>query len=378
MSSHDASTVTSWSGIPYHMARAFAGNGVSLEYISPLRRTINPVALGVGLLNRGLGRRYLFDLDPSVGRAYARQISRRLASLTVDAIVGVGAIPIAYLETELPLVYWTDATFDALCGYYPEFTGLSDANVRGGNAMEHAALAHADTAYFSSAWAADSALNAYRAPPDKVRVLAFGANLSKEPDRCEVEALISARPRQECRLFFLGVDWRRKGGDLALAVASNLAAQGIPTRLAVVGPRRSDVPESDLIDYHGFIDKSTPSGEARIARLLGESHFLCLPSHAECNAIAFCEAAAYGVPTLSCRTGGIESAVRDNRNGYLFDERSFIDSAAAAIVACMASYEARYVPLAKASHEEFRSRLNWATSTRILLDDVSRLVAARS
>ena len=44
----------------------------------------------------------------------------------------------------------------------------------------------------------------------------------------------------------------------------------------------------------------------------------------------------------------------------------------------MAEYDRLYLPLAKASYEEYRSRLNWATSAKAVFEHLSRLVAARA
>ena len=62
-------------------------------------------------------------------------------------------------------------------------------------------------------------------------------------------------------------------------------------------------------------------------------------------------------------------------NGFLFDEACFVESAAASIADCMAGYDDVYTPLALSSHEECRSRLNWITSTSMLMEHVSRRVA---
>jgi len=372
---YDARNVRSWSGTPYYMARALVREGVALEYIGPLETRKNMRSRAHAKLRNRIGGAYLYDRDPSVLRHYARQVESRLASLEVDAVFAPGTLPIAHLNTHLPVVTWTDATFASMVDYYPEVSGLCWESVRAGNRMERAALARASVALYSSAWAADSAVNDHAADPAKVFVVPFGANLKVEPSTGEVAALIEKRPRNECRLLFIGVDWSRKGGDLALAVASRLVESGLPTTLTVIGCQVPDAPDSDLVDCLGFIDKSTPNGEATIARLLGESHFLCLPSRAECFGMVFCEASAYGLPSISVRTGGIESAVRDGANGYLFDREGFVESAAGAIARCMANYDDMYVPLASAAREEYCSRLNWTTSTKVLVEHLSRLVA---
>jgi glycosyltransferase involved in cell wall biosynthesis len=356
------------------MARALLREGVALEYIGPLETRIGRLSRGRAMLH-GRNGAYLYDRDTGVLRQYARQVESRLASLEVDAVFSPGTIPMAYLDTHLPIVTWTDATFGAMVDYY--FSGVCRESIRAGNRMERAALARAGAALYASAWAADSAVKDHAADPTKVHVVPFGANVDDEPSRSEVAALVEKRPRHECRLLFIGVDWFRKGGDLALAVASKLVESGIPTKLTVVGCQAPEVPGSDLVDCLGFIDKSTPAGEATITRLLGESHFLCLPSRAECFGVVFCEASAYGLPSVSVRTGGIGSAVRHGANGYLFDRDGFVESAVESIARCMANYDDVYVTLAMAAYDEYCSRLNWTTSTKVLVEHLSRLVAER-
>jgi glycosyltransferase involved in cell wall biosynthesis len=310
-------------------------------------------------------------------RHYAREVQARLASLDVDAVLSPGTIPVAYLETSLPLVTWTDATFASMLDYYPEFSGVSPHRTRAGHEMERAALSRVDAAVYSSAWAARSAVEDYGADPARVSVIPFGANLENEPDGAEVARAIEARSRQECRLLFMGVDWDRKGGDIALALASRLTESGVPTRLTVIGCRPAGTRRSGLVDSFGFVPKSTADGEATIRRLLGGSHFLCLPSRADCTPIACCEASAYGLPSLVMKTGGVESVVRHGANGWVFDPEPFVERAADAIARGMSAYDDVYLPLAAACREEYLDRLNWAVSASTVLELVSRLVSRK-
>jgi glycosyltransferase involved in cell wall biosynthesis len=373
----DARDVRSWSGTPYHMAHALMREGIALEYVGPLETRFGRLLRARAGLQGRLGGAYLYDRDPVVLRHYARQVESRLAGLDVDAVFSPGTVPVAYLDTHLPIVTWTDATFGAMVDYYSSFSGLCRESACAGHMMERAAIARAGAALYSSTWAAKSAVEDYGADPTKVHVVPFGANLEIEPSRSSAADLVERRPRHECRLLFIGVDWFRKGGDLALAVASRLAESGIPTKLTVIGCQAPKVPGSELVDCLGFVDKSTPAGEATITRLLGQSHFLCGPSRADCTPVVFCEANAYGLPCVSVRTGGIGSVVRHGANGYLFEQESFVQGATEAIGRCMADYDGAYVPLAMASHDEYRSRLNWTASTKILVEHLSRLVGER-
>lgn len=373
---HDAADVRSWSGTPYHMAQALLREGAVLDYVGPLKTRFRTTLQLRARLQRSLGCAYLPDRVPLVLRRYAREIESRLAHLDVDAVLCPSTLPVAYLNTSIPVVTWTDATFAAMVDYNPSFSGLSSATVRNGHAAERAALDRVGAAMFSSSWAAESAVRDYGADRSKVHVAPFGANLLTEPTEGEVEALIRSRPRNECRLLFVGVDWYGKGGDLALEVASRLVQSDIPTKLIVVGCRPPRGVGLDLIENVGFIDKAAPGGEAALRRLYSESHFLCLPSRAECFGVASCEASAHGVPCLSVATGGRGTVIVPGKNGYLFELDDFVEDATRVIRTCMADCEGAYVPLARSSYGEYRSRLNWTTSTKMLMGHLSRLVSA--
>jgi hypothetical protein len=375
---YDATDPRSYSGVPSHMVPALERAGASIEYVGPLETpSLPPLGRLRERLAQRRGQRYQRERNPGVLRAYAREVARRLDELDVDAILSPGTIPIALLDTPLPIAFWADATFFQMVDYNPEFTGLSDASIREGNAQEGAALARASLAAYCSEWAASSAIHDYGTDPAKVMLLAFGANLTADPDDGWLAASISARPRDECRLAFLGVDWIQKGGDRTLAIAERLTAGGLPTRITVIGPPSATVTESPLIEYAGFIDKRTPEGLAEFSRLLARSHFMCLPTRTDCCPISICEASAYALPTISTRIGGVGSVVLEGRNGLLFDEPFSTDSAADAIASHMAAYDERYLPLARSSANEYRTRLNWDTSAGLLVDRLSQIVAER-
>ena len=97
-----------------------------------------------------------------------------------------------------------------------------------------------------------------------------------------------------------------------------LNEQGIKARLTIAGirelPRQYEgVP---YINYVGFLNKNDPEQYRRYVQLWHESNLFLLPTQAECSAIVFCEASAYGVPIFTYDTGGTGNYVIDGINGY--------------------------------------------------------------
>lgn len=366
VSYYDPRDITKWSGTGYHMHKTLAAAGVEVSLIGPLKNQHHPVNIARYLWNskvRGLNDHP--HRDPSFLRHYARQVEGQLAALDVDMVVGPGGLPLCYLETELPIVVWTDCTFASLLNYYDAFKNMSARSVRDGHKADQALFDRCYRAMFSCQWAADSAANDYGYDPARCTIVSLGANVPAETDERVIAASIKARSREELRLLFLGVQWVRKGGDTALAVGEELVRRGLPVRLDLVGaspPDGATLPQWATV--HGFIRKSTEEGMKRIAGMLATSSFLILPTRADCTPIVFNEASSAALPIMTTRTGGVPSVVREGTNGSLFDLDAPPEVWADHIESLWHDRES-YEQLCVAAWRDFHARLSWdAVGTR--------------
>jgi glycosyltransferase involved in cell wall biosynthesis len=311
-------------------------------------------------------KKYLVERDPSFAKFCSDHIAQTLRSVECDVVFSTGTIPIAYLETAKPIVFWADATFAGMVDFYPEFTNLCSETIRHGNKLEQSALSRCTLAIYSSEWAANTAVQSYDVDPSKVRVVPFGANLDCSRDFEDIARSAAARKTfNVIKLLFAGVDWFRKGGDIALKVAALLNQRGIRTELHIVGC----TPELNLPDFvkvHGFISKTTEEGRRELDELFADSHFLILPARAECFGLVLAEANSFGVPCLATNVGGISTAVKDGINGKLFPAGASPETYGEYIVSSKSEYER----LALSSFREFTERLNWSTAAR----DVRNLI----
>jgi glycosyltransferase involved in cell wall biosynthesis len=383
VTSYDADDVRNWSGLGFFIRKALTDAGLAVETMRP-RLPFSPrLTAKRAFSGRGRGQGFLWSRDPALLRRQADDIRRQLAASDVDVVFSPGTLPIAYLDEARPIAFWADATFDLMLELYPGFINLTPASRAAGVRADTEALARASLALYTSDWAARSAVETYGASPSKVEVVPFGANLHEPVEPSRVARLISERLWDVCKLLFIGIDWKRKGGDLAVKVTERLNAGGLPTVLTVAGCR-PEIPAElrRIVDVRGFIDKSGESGRAELHSLLAESHFLILPSEAECYGLVLCEANAYGVPCLASSVGGIPTIIRNGVNGQLFDPRDDGSSFVQFVLSAFGDHE-RYQALAHRSYEEYRTRLNWRVSgarVRELLEGLAarpRLVTSR-
>lgn len=364
---HDPSDLRKGAGVAYYMARALAAQSLSLTYVGPLesRFSLSKVTkIPKGFYVIALRRNYDRARSPLLARSYARKVARYLSSVhSVDAILSPSTIPIGYLSADRPIVFWVDATFAGALNFYPEYTNLPRSNIEAGHALEQAALDRASLAIYTSDWAARTAIEYYGVDPRKIEVVPFGANVDRDFTEDEVARFIDQRPPGVCNLVFVGADWTRKGGDVALEVTRRLNNSGVRTRLTVIGAM-PQLPEDlrHLVRAVGFVAKSTDE-PSPIVRLVSESHFLILPSRADFSPHAICEANALGVPSLTTDVGGIPTLVKDEVNGRMFDVQASPDEYCRYVRMLLGDYD-RYRQLAESSFREYQARLNWNASCR--------------
>lgn len=353
---HPADDIEVRSGHPYFMLRELEKRA-RVAQVFPLGRRHRYLFAPKLAYHKLRGRTYMPDREPLLLKSFATQVTRRLNGSDADCLFSPSSCVTSFLDIDLPKVFCADATFANVIDAYDEYRNCAPEYVRLAHAQEARALANCAAAIYPSDWAARSAIEDYGANPAKVHVLPFGANVAVPPADL-VARSIERRCFDPLRILFVGRDWQRKGGDIVLQACDIAVRNGMRLRLDVVGIDQPPEPLPDFATSHGSLAKSDPGQRDRFEALLSQAHLLFVPSRAENYGIAFSEAAAFGVPSLSSTAGGIPTVVRPGVSGNALPTDSPPEAFARAIQDCVAD-RSRYNDLAWSARCFHDRRLSW-------------------
>jgi glycosyltransferase involved in cell wall biosynthesis len=347
-----------WSGSTFFMARALENHVGHVDYIGPLTIPGHKFKEGLSRLKYNIfGTRTYPARNRGAAKFFSEEIKRRLSDRKYDLVFAPAAsIEIALLDTDLPIIYASDATFSLIRNVYPIFSAMSRSGIEEEEFIEQSAIRRSSLLLYPSEWAARSAVSDYGAENDRVRVIPFGANLDNEPDR---GAVVGKKITGAVKILFLAKEWNRKGGATAVNTLNALLDMGIDAQLTVCGvtpPANFSHDKAVVIPY---LDKNIPDERERFEQILKASNILLLPTEVECYGIVFCEANAYGMPVFAKRVGGIPTIVKDGENGYLLPPGATGENFADSIAKSIADAET-YSALNIGARNRYEAVLNWS------------------
>lgn len=295
---------------------------------------------------------------PDASKNLSEIINQQLSICRYDLIFApVASMEIAFLETDIPIVYHSDATSELLHRTYSKYSGFAEHDAQTENNFEQAAISRANLLVYPSEWAANSAIQDYGAKENNVRIIPYGANIEKAPPR---EDVIHKSIETPLKILFLAKEWERKGGPIAYDATQCLLDKGIETELIICGLKPPKKYRRPAVRYYEYLDKSRRKDRELMESILRSAHLLLLPTRADCSPTVLCEANAYGLPVFSTAVGGIPSIVENGCNGCLLpgetNGKDFAES-----IETYVRDKARYAAINTGARNRYETALNWDT-----------------
>lgn len=343
-----------WSGILYYMRKALKARDIQLIDLGEPRKPSRWQSI--------LSRVWKNNASSTIGSPryiaeytkFAFKIQKQLSKTPCDVIFApVGKRELTFIETNIPIINLSDVTFNLIYKNYQ--LNLEQQEIEWESKQEFIAISKASKLIYPSEWAANSAICDYHAEAAKIEIIPFGANLDEAPLANEV---LAKKRTSHCRLLFIGKDWHRKGGNIALQTLICLRRMGVDAELVIVGCVPPTEIKHENLTVIPYLNKNVPQQREQLKELFLKSHFFIFPTRADCSPIVICEANAFGLPVIATEVGGIPSIIKNGKNGYMLPLAATGDDYANLIVEIF-SDKTSYERLMRLSREEYDMRLNW-------------------
>jgi len=283
---------------------------------------------------RGLDVRLVEGIERRSGVAHAREVAREIRALEPDVLILNHA-----RHAQLSLALLSPRT-------------LALPFVHGDNEWVYR-LALSNRAQCAAVIAPSPVVAAgvaRRGPGQRVEVIEHG--VPRPPTPPDPDPRVSAA---RFDLVFVGRLDYGKGIELLPAVARQLEARGVNTRLRIIG----DGPLRPLVTGSRFacLEWMGARGPEEVTRLISAAHLLLLPSASEGLPLVLLEAQAAGCVPLATRlAGSTDHAVRDGETGFLLDSREpgpYVDR-----ITALASDREHWSALSRAGIDQARLRFS--------------------
>jgi len=170
--------------------------------------------------------------------------------------------------------------------------------------MEKSLYSDARVCFTTSRFCADSIVEDYGVPRERVAVIYSGCNTA-------LPSSIVRPERPPRRILFVGVEWERKGGPVLLDAFAKVRKRFPDAHLDIVGC--SPAVSAEGVRIHGRVERNL------MPSFLEKADIFCLPSLAEPSAVALVEASAFELPVVATRVGGTPERLMDGTTGILVE-----------------------------------------------------------
>ena len=369
-----------WSGTAYKTLQALRQTGYQVDFL-PVKNVPFPMLLRLQWLTYRIMRKcgltkHIFL--PTFTNSFRNAVKSWLETfdfasydylfVTASSVISNALVMLKKEKHfDAKVVTLVDAPFCAIENYYDTSTNLYPANSDEANQIGRDFFCSADRVITASQWAKDNAVARYGTNPNKIHVIEFGANIDTPILGTRT---ISFKDKTHYNILLSGVDWVRKGGEVAVECCEQLVRmRGGKFTLHIVG---MPVPEQykalPFIKEYGFLNKNIPEQYAKYLAILEQMDIFLFPSRAECAGIVHCEASGYGMPIFCYETGGAANYVVNGKNGERLPLSATGKDFAAAIMNAIETN--KLDDYSRGAQEMYNTRLNWNTWTQRVKNEI--------
>ena len=298
-----------WSGTSYNIYRCLCKTRHNIIRFGPYNSFFEKFLKLVELFYKLLNVKYDPDRNIFMSKIISKRIKENLKNKKIDLIVVHDCPIISFLKTEIPIVIWTDLTFDLYQrSYFNNYKKFHPNSVTQGNYLEKLSLNKANTIIYSTKYAEINAKKKYSIKKNKIKIIPFGSDIlpiSKKKFLFVQKNRIKNKKKM-IKFISVGVDWERKNMDKSIQVIRELNNMGNKCSLIIVGalpPKNFIKPK--FVKIIPFLNKKIKKNILKLKELYLNSDYFILLSKAEAFGLVIQEATAHGLPLILNNIDGI-------------------------------------------------------------------------
>lgn len=328
VSKYPIENIKNWSGVPKNIFLTFKKKGFDVTKID----TISLVPLNflkiIELILKFLNIKYDPNRSILLSKYYAFLIDRKISNKKYNYIFSHDSTLLSFLKTKIPVILWTDLTYDLYEKTYLRDYKKISQNTVNGNFLEKKALDKCSKIIYSNKYALKNAREKYKIKKNKLFFVPYGSNIEKKITKKNCNKIIYNKvpsKSESIKFLSIGIDWHRKGMDKTVEFINYIQKKIKKTiQLDLVGDPNFIVKNNKNIINHGYLSKNNRNQFKKIKKLYEEANFFILLSREEAAAVVLMEAAAFGLPIITNEIGGVKSVV--NKNGIFFKKKDSLES----------------------------------------------------
>ena len=371
----DPNDIQRGSGTYFYMSHEIERQGYEVQYIGPID-IVNPkISHALQSFHYRTGKRYKTFLDPFIARSRGKSVTQLLEDHDYQVLITNDFGIAGYSHTKKPIILYTDAMIPFS---YPEGVArdsrIANLSSLGVGLFKHTikrGLKNSTLCVFPEHGLAEEAAK-YLPHINKIKVIPFGANIEDPGNNvAKCRRFSKIQERGVINFLFVGKDWQRKGGDIAINTVNELHKRGIKSKLQIIGATYPKAIDQDCVKSYGLLNKSSQEDLDLLHKIYIESDIFILPSKSEGFVIAVLEAAAYGLPTLAYDIPGVNKGVINGRTGILLHPRN-TEQDFAEVVCGWFDHPEEYNQMVTQARNHFNNTTNWKESISKLFQEISR------
>ncbi len=269
-----------------------------------------------------LTKKRLIKYYPSCLRKIGKAINQAVKDHQPDVIFSKYSSPMVHVDIDRPFVYMCDSTIQWAKKYWREFSRLGFDIME---KWEAKSIQKSDRIITFSEANAKIITSTYHKEPEQVRVMPIPAYIPAK--YLPLKGSINKEIGKTLNLLLVGKRFNLRGIDIAIEVTQKLNAQGVNTKLQIVGIEGED---QEYVSFMGVFEKENPQQIKSYFDFFRVADLLIHPSRFHSAGIVISEASAFGLPTITNAVGGLATSVQHDQTGIVLPEGSspqaYVDS----------------------------------------------------